>query len=211
MDFFWQITVVEYLLNVAIFAAAVIAYGPLFLLAERMPKRFGFLGGPLIGILFGLATAVALLLPVHLGGGATVGTQTILLALTAPVAGLTAGLTAMPIAVAAVVYSLFSGGDLGSAAILTCITAGVIGLLFRFACDYGGARWNRPFGYIHLPLLGLLAALGGLGDLALSSGREAVANSAAAALGAGISAAVILGTLLLHEMRRHTAETEVRA
>src|SRR5882757_2133327 len=116
MDFFWQITVVEFLLNVAIFAAAVIAYGPLWSLMERLPRRFGFLGGPLIGALFGMATAVALLLPVHLSGGAALGSQTILLVLTAPVAGLAAGVTAIIIAVAAVLYSLASGGDLGGAA-----------------------------------------------------------------------------------------------
>jgi signal transduction histidine kinase/DNA-binding response OmpR family regulator/HPt (histidine-containing phosphotransfer) domain-containing protein len=211
MDFFWQITVVEFLLNVAIFAAAVIAYGPLWSLAQRLPPRFGFFSGPLIGVLFGAAIAVALLLPVHMNGGATLGSQTILLALTAPVAGLAAGVTAVIIAVAAVLYSLITGGDLGGAAILTCVTAGAIGLLFKIASDYASKRWNRPFGYIHLPLLGLLAALGGLCDLAFSAGRETVAASAVAAVIAGICAAVILGTLLLHEMRRHRAETELRA
>ena len=39
MDFFWQITIVEFLLNVAIFAAAVIAYGPLWSLAQRLPAK----------------------------------------------------------------------------------------------------------------------------------------------------------------------------
>jgi len=211
MDFFWQITVVEFLLNVAIFAAAVIAYGPLWSLARRLPLRFEFFGGPLIGTLFGVATTVALLLPVHLSGGATLGSQTILLTLTAPVAGLAAGITAMFIAIAAVLYSLVTGGDLGGAAVLTCVTAGAIGLLFRIASDYASRRGNRPFGYIHLPLLGLLAALGGLCDLAFSLGRQAVADSAGAAMIAGICNAVILGTLLLHEMRRHRAETELRA
>jgi signal transduction histidine kinase/DNA-binding response OmpR family regulator/HPt (histidine-containing phosphotransfer) domain-containing protein len=211
MDFFWQITIVEFLLNVAIFAAAVIAYGPLFNIAERLPQRLGFARGPLTGGLFGLATAVALLLPVHMGGGASAGTQTILLALTAPVAGLAAGVTAIIIAVGAVLFSMLSGGDLGSSAILTCITAGVTGLLFRVGSDYCHTRWKRPFGYIHLPVLGLAAALGGLADLGFSSGREAVANSATAAVIAGVSAAVILGTLLLHEMRRHDAENELRA
>ncbi|HMH63942.1 MAG TPA: hypothetical protein VK515_00045, partial [Rhizomicrobium sp.] len=206
MDFFWQITIVEFLLNTAIFAAAVIAYGPLWFLAGRLPARFGSLGGPMIGALFGLATAVALLLPVHMSGGATLGSQTILLALTASVAGLAAGLTAGAIALGAVLFSLATGGDLGAANIMTCVTATAIGLLFQAASDYVSARWNRPFGYAHLPLLGLLAALGGLGDLAISTGPVAVANSAVAAVIAGICAAAILGTLLLHEMRRHRAE-----
>ena len=211
MDFFWQITIVEFLLNIAIFAAAVIAYGPLSALAERLPRRLGSLRGPMTGALFGLATAVALLLPVHMAGGAAAGTQTILLALAAPVAGFAAGTTATIIAVAAVLVSLFTGGDLNAAAVQTCITAGVIGLLFRLASDHYQTRWNRPFGYIHLPLLGFCAALGGLGDLAYTSGTQAVADSAGAALTAGVSAAVILGTLLLHEMRRHQAENELKA
>jgi hypothetical protein len=57
MDFFWQITVVECLLNIAIFAAAVIAYGPLWSLTERLPGRYESFGGPLIGALFGLRQA----------------------------------------------------------------------------------------------------------------------------------------------------------
>ena len=211
MDFFWQITVVEFLLNVAIFAAAVIAYGPLWSLARRLPQRFGFFGGPLIGTLFGVATAVALLLPVHLSGGAALGSQTVLLALTAPVAGLAAGLTAGVIALGAILFSWDTGGDLGTATVVACVTATAIGLMFRIASDYVSARWNCPFGYAHLPLLGLLAALGGLGNLAFSAGREAVRNSATAAVIAGIGATAILGTLLLHEMRRHRAETELRA
>jgi len=211
MDFFWQITIVEFLLNVAIFAAAVIAYGPLSSLAEKLPARFAIFRGFLVGALFGLATAVALLLPVHMGGGASAGTQTILLALTAPVAGLAAGVTAIIIAVAAVVFSIATGGNLGGPVILTAVTAGVIGLFFRIASDYCHARWKRPFGYIHLPVLGLAAALGGLSDLAFSQGRQAVADSAAAAVIAGVSAALILGTLLLHEMRRHEAENELKA
>jgi signal transduction histidine kinase/DNA-binding response OmpR family regulator/HPt (histidine-containing phosphotransfer) domain-containing protein len=211
MDFFWQITVVEFLLNTAIFAAAVIAYGPLWSLAERLPHRFAMFGGPLIGTLFGLATAVALLLPVHLSGGAALGSQTILLALTASVAGLAAGLTAGAIALGAILFSLATGGDLGGADIMICVTSTAIGLMFRIASDYVNSRWNRPFSYAHLPLLGLLAALGGLGDLAVSAGRQAVASSAIAAVIAGICAVAILGTLLLHEMRRHRAETELRA
>jgi len=211
MDFFWQITIVEFLLNVAIFAAAVIAYGPLSSLAEKLPARFSIFRGFLVGALFGLATAVALLLPVHMGGGASAGTQTILLALTAPVAGMAAGVTAIIIAVAAVVFSIATGGNLGGPAILTAVTAGVVGLFFRIASDYCHARWKRPFGYVHLPVLGLAAALGGLSDLAFSQGRQSVADSAAAAVIAGISAAVILGTLLLHEMRRHQAENELKA
>jgi TMAO reductase system sensor TorS len=210
MDFFWQITVVEFLLNVAIFAAAVIAYGPLWSLAQRLPLRFGSLRAPLIGLLFGAATGVALLLPVHMAGGATVGTQTILLTLAAPVAGLTAGLAAIVLAVGAVLFSMSSGGDLGMPAMLACVTAGVIGLFFRIGSDHCQARWNRPFGYLHLPLLGLCAALGGLGDLAFSTGPDAVSGSVLAAMLSGVLATQILGTLLLHEMRRHRAETELR-
>ncbi len=211
MDLFWQITLVEFLLNVAIFAAAVIAYGPLSALAEKLPARLAFLGGPLIGTLFGTATGVALLLPVHLSGGAAVGTQTILLALTAPVAGRAAGVVAGAIAVAAVLFSLATGGHLGTAAILAAVTATAIGLLFRIASDYASGRWNRPFGYAHLPVLGLVAALGGLADLMISAGWQAVTGSVVPALIFGIGAAVILGTLLLHEMQRHRAEEDLRA
>lgn len=176
MDFFWQITIVEFLLNVAIFAAAVIAYGPLYTLVEKLPPRLVFLGSPLLGALFGVATAVALLLPIHLSGGAAVGAQTILLALTAPVAGLMAGVIAGMIAVAAVLFSLSTGGDLGSAAIVASVTATAIGLLFRLASDYARTHWDRPFGYAHLPVLGFAAALGGLANLAISGGMASGAR-----------------------------------
>jgi signal transduction histidine kinase/CheY-like chemotaxis protein/HPt (histidine-containing phosphotransfer) domain-containing protein len=211
MDFFWQITIVEFLLNVAIFAAAVIAYGPLSAIAGKLPQRIGFLKGAIIGVLFGVATAVALLLPVHLSGGAEVGCQTILLVLAAPVCGLAAGITAVIIAVGAILYSLSSGGDLGAAAVAASITATAIGVVFRLAADYGRKRWNVRFGYLHLPVLGVASAFGGLAALAVSSGWQAALSSAIAAAIAGVSATMILGTLLLHELRRHQAESDLRA
>ncbi len=147
-----------------------IAYGLLLPLAERLPARMRHLGHTSTGILFGGATAGALLLPIHLGAGASVGSQAILLALAAPVAGYTAGLAAMTVAVAVLLLPAVGTGSVDSAAILTCLSAGAIGLIFRFGTDTEKKRWNRPFRYVHLPLLGLLAGLGGVACLGLTAG-----------------------------------------
>jgi uncharacterized membrane protein HdeD (DUF308 family) len=72
MDLFWQITAVEALLNVAIFAVAVIAYGVVRsqTVVRRWSDRFG---QTVVGGLFSVATAMATLVPLHLDGGAAVG------------------------------------------------------------------------------------------------------------------------------------------
>src|SRR5450432_2935919 len=94
MDLFWQITIVEFLLNVAVFAAAVIAYGPVRRLAVRLPGRSRLTEGLAVGALFGSATAIALLMPIHMSGGSSAGSQTVLLALAAPLAGPSAAVVA---------------------------------------------------------------------------------------------------------------------
>jgi signal transduction histidine kinase/DNA-binding response OmpR family regulator/HPt (histidine-containing phosphotransfer) domain-containing protein len=211
MDLFWQVTVVEFLLNIAIFAAAVIAYGLLLPLTERLPARLQRLGMPLTGMLFGGATAGALLLPVHLGAGAAVGSQATLLALAAPVAGYGAGLAAALTAVAVMAVPGLAAGGFDGTAIITCLTAALIGMIFRAGTDYERRRWRRSFRYIHLPLLGLLTGFAGVADLALTAGWQQAHGTLPVAIGAGIAATLILGTLLLHEMRRHEAEKNLRA
>ncbi|HTF67413.1 MAG TPA: hypothetical protein VK638_32510, partial [Edaphobacter sp.] len=87
MNLFWQITLIEFLLDVAVFVSAVIFYGPIRLFAARLSKGHGGIETTASGVLFGIATAAALMLPLHLGGGAAVGCNTILLALAGPLAG----------------------------------------------------------------------------------------------------------------------------
>src|ERR1700724_1068150 len=87
MNLFWQITTIEFLLNVAVFAGAIIFYGPIRLVAVRFAHGREFPERVASGVLFGMATSATLFLPVHLEGGAVVGCGTILLALTAPLDG----------------------------------------------------------------------------------------------------------------------------
>src|ERR1700712_4336361 len=87
MNLFWQITLVEFLLNVAIFAGAIIFYGPIRLLASRFARGRNSPEQLASGVLFGMATSATLFLPVHLDGGAAVGCSTILLALAGPLDG----------------------------------------------------------------------------------------------------------------------------
>src|ERR1700733_14742221 len=87
MNPFWQITMIEFLLNVAVFAGAIIFYGPIRILAGRLSRDRKSIERSASGVLFGIATAGALVLPVHLEGGAAVGCSTILLALVGPLDG----------------------------------------------------------------------------------------------------------------------------
>jgi signal transduction histidine kinase/DNA-binding response OmpR family regulator len=205
MDLFWQITIVEFLLNVAVFAAAVIAYGPVQALAQRARGNTARIEAIAIGILFGLATVGAQLLPVHLEGGAAVGSQTVLLALAGPIAGPIAALCGGAISVGAGLLSWSRGAGVEQTAILSSGIAVLIGIVFD------RLQRRRAFGYAQLPLLGLLSATGGLAERWISGGASAALASALPAVISSALAAAILGTLLLHEKRRHHAEREVRA
>ncbi|MBU6298597.1 MAG: hypothetical protein KJS68_10165, partial [Alphaproteobacteria bacterium] len=210
MDIFWQITIVEALLNFAVFAAAVIAYGPIRVLAERLRPASSLTVGVAVGILFGGATAVALLLPVHMAGGASTGSQTILLGLAGLLAGPAAGATAALISVTAELLPVLHGGvmdDAGLTASLACTAAG-IGL--RLFLDSGKAARPGYVSYFHLPTLGALSATISLITLAAFQGVAAAFASAFPSFASGMLGATILGTLLLHETRRHKAERELR-
>src|ERR1700677_3716293 len=87
MNLFWQITTIEFLLNVAVFAGAIIFYGPTRNLAGRFGRGHEFLKTLATGVLFGMATSATFFLPLHLDGGAAVGCGTILLVLAGPVDG----------------------------------------------------------------------------------------------------------------------------
>src|ERR1700731_3580435 len=87
MNLFWQITTIEFLLNVAVFAGAIIFYGPIRIVAARFAHGREFPERVASGVLFGMATSATLFLPVHLEGGAVVGCGTILLALAGPMDG----------------------------------------------------------------------------------------------------------------------------
>src|ERR1700735_1535548 len=99
MDLFWQITVVEFLLNVAVFAVAIIAYGPVRALAVRLAPKTLSVEGASVGVLFGAATSMALLMPVHMSGGASVSGQMVLLTLAAPLGGVPAAAAASIVAI----------------------------------------------------------------------------------------------------------------
>ena len=69
MDLFWQIAVVEFLLNFAVFAATIMAYGAILGVTRRFSPGLAAVRNVAIGLLFGAATVGALLMPIHLTGG----------------------------------------------------------------------------------------------------------------------------------------------
>jgi TMAO reductase system sensor TorS len=210
MDLFWQITIVEFLLNVAVFAAAILAYGPVRALAERSGWRPTLVKDSAVGILFGLATGAALLLPVHFEGGSAVGTQTVLLGLAGPLGGLSSSLWALAISVIVELFPRVTGGTVDDIAVASSLCSTAAGLALHFILVRRTRSTDRRFTYRHLPILGLMAAVGGLVELLRSQGAAAAAPSILPALASSIVSTVVLGTLMLHEKQRHEAEIELR-
>jgi len=206
-DLFWQITVVEALLNLAIFAAAVIAYGPVNILAARLRDRTAIPPGTAIGVLFGIATAIAVLQPVHLVGGAPTGSQTVLLALAGLLAGPFAALAAAVIALSAGLVPTGQPFDSFGFAILAAASA--TGVVLRWGLDrFARSDWVA---YWHFPILGVMSAVVSLATQWGFQGWHPTGLSIVPTLLANVCAITILGTLLLHEKRRHDAEEDLRA
>ncbi len=210
MDIFWQITIVESLLNFAVFAAAVIAYGPVRTIAVRLHPDSKLTQGVAVGVLFGGMTAVVLILPIHLSGGASTGSQTILLALAGLLAGPAAAITAVVIAVAVEFVPVLQGGTLDSVGLVAALAGAGTGLVLRLILDRRQDTAMGHVSYYHFPILGALSAAMSLVALWSIQGWLVMLNSAFASFVSGILAATILGTLLLHETRRHQAEEELR-
>ena len=210
MDLFWQITLIEFLLNVAIFSGAIILYGPVGSLAASISGRHE--AGPKIvsGVLFGIATSVALLLPIHLEGGGAVGCTTILLAIAGPLDGWMAvvGATAIPVGVE--LLPSVSTDQFNHRAIVSLLVSAALGLGFRYALLYMPGKAEKKFQYFHLPFIGIISAAGGLIVMELSQGMSDVPSSILPAMVSNVLAAMGLGTLLLHEKRRSQTEFELR-
>ena len=210
MNLFWQITLIELLLNVAIFAGAIIFYGPVHMFANRFSWGRESMDRSASGVLFGLATAAALLLPIHLEGGAAVGCTTILLALAGPLDGYGAVLGGIVSSVAIEMLPWVRKDQSSQAVIVALLVSAAMGIIFLCALRYFPGRRNAQLQYFHLPLIGMLSAAGGLCLLGFSQGAASVHSSIVPAMTSNICAAVILGTLLLHEKRRSATERELR-
>jgi signal transduction histidine kinase/DNA-binding NarL/FixJ family response regulator len=210
MNPFWQITMIEFLLNVAVFAGAIIFYGPIRILAARLSRNRGFIEKLASGVLFGTATAGALVLPVHLEGGAAVGCSTILLALVGPLDGSVAILGGLVFSVAIELLPWPAKVQSNTVAVISLLVSAASGLLFHLALTCRARTEKKQLQYFHLPLLGMLSAAGGLSVLALFQGTQDVTSSIIPAMTSNIFSAVILGTLLLHEKRRSETERELR-
>ena len=210
MNLFWQITLIELLLNVAVFAGAIIFYGPVNMLAQRFGGGRNSIEGTASGLLFGLATAAALILPIHLEGGAAVGCATILLALAGPLDGFVAVLGGVVSAVAIEMLPWVTKDQTSQALIIELLVSAAVSLAFLGALRYFPGHRNARLQYLHLPLLGILSAAGGLCVLGFSQGKASVLSSTFPALASNICATVVLGTLLLHEKRRSATEAELR-
>ena len=156
-DLFWQITVVEALLNLAIFAVAVIAYGPVNILAARLSAKTAIPPGIATGALFGVATAIAVLQPVHLIGGAPTGSQTVLLALAGLLAGPFAALAAGLIACTAQLVPYLQGQALDGFGLAILAVAAAAGVVLRLCLDR--LAHMNGVAYWHFPILGSLAAV----------------------------------------------------
>ncbi len=208
-DLFWQITVVEALLNLAIFAVAVIAYGPVNILAARLRATTSIPLGTATGVLFGIATAITVLQPVHLIGGAPTGSQTVLLALAGLLGGPFAALAAVLIACTAQLVPYLQGLPLDGFGLTILAVAAAAGVMLRFGLD----RFAHVSGvsYWHFPILGSLSAVLDLAAQWVFQGGPAATLSAAPTLSAHVIEITILGTLLLHEKRRHETEQDLRA
>ncbi len=208
MDFFWEITVVETLLNVAVFAVAVIGFGLVRLaFGQWLPQSAKF-SDTAVGLLFGMATAVALLLPVHLNGGASTGSQTVLLSLAGLVTGPLAAAVALGVALAAQLIRHLENGTVDVFGVAMLLIASGSGVALRAYLRRKGSQ--TPVYYYHFPVLGALTAALGVCVLWLFQGVEAARGSAAAAMIAGTLVTSVLGTLMLHETRRHQAEEDLR-
>ncbi|HEY1646720.1 MAG TPA: ATP-binding protein [Terracidiphilus sp.] len=210
MNLFWQITTIEFLLNVAVFAGAIIFYGPVRIAAARFAHGREFPKSLASGILFGVATSTALFLPLHLDGGAAVGCVTILLALSGPVDGFLAIFGCLVFSIAIELSPWANTDQSIRAALLSLLVGAAVSSLCRLALTYWPGHHNTPLKYIHLPVLGILSAGGSLAVLRVSEGADAVASSFIPALASNSFAAFILGTLLLHEKRRSKAERDLR-
>lgn len=210
MNLFWQITMIEFLLNVAVFAGAIIFYGPVQRLAARLSRGRKFIEELASGTLFGIATAVALLLPVHLEGGAAVGCSTILLALVGPLDGWVAVLGGLAFSIAIESVPWMASEQSNRVAVILLLVSAGVGLLFRWALKYHQDSRARHLRYIHLPLLGVLSAAGALGVVTICHRGQAVASWIIPAMVSNTLSAIILGTLLLHEKGRSETERELR-
>jgi signal transduction histidine kinase/DNA-binding NarL/FixJ family response regulator len=210
MNLFWQITTIEFLLNVAVFAGAIIFYGPVRILAGHFGRGHEFLKTLSTGVLFGMATSATFFLPLHLDGGAAVGCGTILLVLAGPVEGFLAILGGLVFTVTIMLLPWVDKDQISHDALLSLLVAAAVSALCKCALKYWPRHRNMPLQYIHLPIVGMLSAGGSLALLGRSEGSEAVASSYIAALISNILAAFVLGTLLLHEKRRSKAELDLR-
>jgi len=210
MNLFWQITLIEFLLNVAVFAGAIVLYGPIRTLATSFSRGREVVQQAASGVLFGIATTLALLLPVHLEGGAAVGCSTILLAIAGPLDGWMAVVCGTAISVAVELLPGVPTERPQQVAIASLLVAAVMGLGFRYLMVLLPGDSRKELQYIHLPFLGIVSAAGGLIVLCLSQGIGEVSSSVLPAIVFNMLAVLILGTLLLHETRRSQAERELR-
>jgi signal transduction histidine kinase/DNA-binding NarL/FixJ family response regulator len=210
MNLFWQITLIEFLLNVAVFSGAIILYGPMRIFAAYISDDSEIIQRGASGVLFGIATAGALLLPVHMEGGAAVGCSTILLAIAGPLDGWLAVACGVAISVSIELLPWVATEQSKQLAVVSLLVSAILGLGFRYALIYLPGERDGELQYIHLPVLGVVSAAGGVMVLGLSQGMSAASSSILPAMIFNILAAVILGTLLLHETRRSQAERELR-
>jgi signal transduction histidine kinase/DNA-binding NarL/FixJ family response regulator len=210
MNPFWQITIIESLLHIAVFTGAMIFYGPLRLLAARLSGERESAGSLTTGLLFGITTSAARLLPIHLEGGALVGCDTILLAISGPLDGPVAILAALTSSVGLTLLPWGTSDHSRELTILSMLVAAAIGFLFRYWIVHRRFLREQEFQYFDLPVLGLLLAVGTLCVFRSSVDLTAPVSTIVPAVVSNIFSVIIVGTLLLHEKHRSETERELR-
>ena len=84
---------------------------------------------------------------------------------------------------------------------MTSVAAGLV--IYRITTK-PGEKTNSRFDYIHLPLLGVISAAGALAGLWYQTSLRATEDALLTVVVSSVAASTILGTLLLHEKRRHS-------
>ena len=208
MNIFWQNTIVEFLLNLAVFAVAVIAYEPVLTISERLTARNKKIAGLATGMLLGITTVVAQILPIHAEGGGFTGSHVVPLVLAAPLGGPIAAVTAALVSACGDWSDIFRTGTADYAGIVTSLAVAGGGLALYVLPTW--RKNEKKIGCVQLSVLGALAAALNLAVLWAYADFEALRASALSAFVIDIAAAIILGTLLLHEERRNEGIRKLR-
>lgn len=209
MYLYWQIAN-EYRFNVAVLAASLLLCGVWRRIAQWLPWSKRRNEGLAIGFHLGSVIALTFLLSAPMSRGASMGTQTVLIALLGLLGEPISAAVATGICIAAGLFLWADGAGFNDSAICTSLVSMAAGMAFRYALDLRSKTSRGQVGHFHIAQLGAFVALANLAMHWALQGRIATAETVVVCIASNVVAALILGTLLLHEKRRHEIESELR-